>query len=295
MVEHLRPSAESASATFWDVALDLSEATLQDFSLTGCHVRKAVFTETTFMGTCDLTGLETDEELDLADATFDGPFVAAAARVGGDLSLDGTLFRSEADFHELRTTGAATLTGTRFAADVTFQRCTFGDTFRCADAHFSRAAAFAGATFGKSVAIESTAFDGEVDFRSADFFGATRISSTTFADEVWFVKAEFSASTPLFSQVVFHSDAWLHAVGLRNGILFDRVSFAGAADLSDCENAAAIDVRARRVPLYRDWPATWRVDAVSTDGEGQEWEALVDDAGPTRLEYPDVLWNFAQD
>jgi uncharacterized protein YjbI with pentapeptide repeats len=295
LIEHLRPSPESASATFWDVGLDLSKATLEDFSLTGCHVRKAVFTETTFTGTCDFTGLATGEELDLVDATFDGPVLAAAARVGGDLVLDGTLFRTEADFHGLRVTGAATLTGTRFAAGVTFQGAAFEGAFRCADARFSAAAMFAGATFRESVEIESTAFAGEVNYRGADFFGATRISSSTFADEVWFVKAEFSAGTPLFSHVVFNGDAWLHAIGLRNGILFDRVSFAGAADLSDCENAVANDVRARRVPLYRDWPTTWRVSAVSADDEGQEWEALVDDAGPSRLEYPDVLWNFAQD
>jgi hypothetical protein len=102
---------------------------------------------------------------------------------------------------------------------------------------------------------------------------------------------EFGASTPLFSGVVFEGDAWFHGVGLRNGILFDDVSFEGAADLGDCDNAGARDVRARRVPLYRQWPADWQ----ERPGRDEEWQLFADAAGPRQLDFQDVLWNFAQD
>lgn len=293
LVEHLRRSVEPTTGTFWDVNLDLSEATLENFDLVGCRVGKAVFAKTTFVGSCNFTRLHTVGELDLSGATFDCPLVATTVRVGGDLLLDRAVFRKEVDLREADIVGGSVLTGCSFNADATFRGCEFGGDVHCVDAHFSRAALFAAAKFRRSVTVESTAFDGEVNFRSADFFGTTRFSSTTFAEEAWFVKAEFS-TTPLFSEVAFLGDAWMHSIGLRNGILFQDVAFSGAADLSDCENAVARDVRAKRVPLYREWPATWRVEETTGSGEG-DWESLVDDAGPDRLEFPDVLWNFAQD
>lgn len=293
LVEHLRQSPDSATRTFWQVALDLSDATLVNFDLADCRVDKAVFAKTTFVGGCDFTRLHTVGELDLSRAEFDCPLAAGAMRVGGELVLTEARFSGEVDFRETHIAGGSVLTGSSFAADATFPGCVFGGDFHCANTRFAQAAVFAGATFRQSATIESTSFDGEANFRRADFFGATRFSSTTFGEEAWFVKAEFSTSTALFSSVDFHGDAWMHSIGLRNGILFDGVSFGGAADLSDCENAVAHDVRARRVPLYREWPTTWRVER--TDAEDEDWETLVDDADPGRLGFPDVLWNFAQD
>lgn len=295
LLEHLRPLiervSEGAAGEYWDVSVNLSGAALEDFSLAGCRIGKGVFVGSVFVGGCDFTGLSTIEELDLTGATFKGPLLATEVSVGGEVVLDQAVFESRVDFDGSHFAGAVTLTEARLAADSSFDRCRFAGSFRCAGSRSCGAVGFTGVTFSQAIEIESMTFEGAVGFRGADFLGDTRISATAFLDEVWFTNTEFSASTPLFSGVAFKGDVWFHGVGLRNGILFDDVSFEGAADLGDCGNAGASDVRARRAPLYRQWPANWR----EGPGRDEEWQLFADDAGPRQLGFPDVLWNFAQE
>jgi hypothetical protein len=110
-----------------------------------------------------------------------------------------------------------------------------------------------------------------------------------FLDEVRFNNSEFTASTPL-SAVQFSNDVWFHGVGLSNGIHFHDVWFEGAADLGDCDDAGASDVRARRMPLFQQWPANWE----ESEGGDGEWRYFADNAGSRELEFAAVLWNFAQ-
>jgi uncharacterized protein YjbI with pentapeptide repeats len=294
LLEHLRPPVEQvgerAAGAYWEVSVNLSGATLEGFSLAGCRIGKGVV-ESVFVGGCDFTGLSTIEELDLTGATFKGPVLAKEAQVGGEVVLDQVVFESGVDFDGSHFTGRVVLTEARLGADTSFERCCFAGGIRCVGSRCCGAVGFTGVTFSQSVEIESTTFEDAVTFRGTDFLGDTRMSVTVFMGEVWFTNTEFRASTPLFSGVAFKGDVWFHGVGLRNGILFDDVSFEGAADLGDCDNVGASDVRARRMPLYRQWPANWR----EVPGHDEEWQLFADDAGPRQLGFPDVLWNFAQE
>jgi hypothetical protein len=235
LLEHLRPPVdqvgEGAAGAYWEVSVNLSGATLEDFSLAGCRISTGVFVESIFVAGCDFTGLNTIQELDLRGATFRCPLLAKEAHVGGDLVLDQVVFESKVDFDGSRFAGPVALGQARFEADASFDRCRFAESFRCTGSRLLGPVGFTGVTFSQAVEIESTTFEGAVGFRGTDFLGDTRISATSFLDEVWFTNTDFRASTPLFSGIAFKGDVWFHGVGLRNGILFDDVSIEGAADL----------------------------------------------------------------
>jgi uncharacterized protein YjbI with pentapeptide repeats len=295
LLEHLRPLEDQpgggAARTHWEVNLDLSEATLENFSLAGCRIGKGVFAKSLFVGGCDFTSLSTGAELDLTGTLFRCPLLARDTRISGDAMLDHAVFESSVDFDGSHFTGAVSLREARLTGDASFDRCRFVDGLRLTGVRCSGAVGFTAVTFSRVLEIESTTFEGPVAFRGADFLGDTLISATTFLDETWFTNAEFITSTPLFSEVAFKGDVWFHGVGLRNGILFDQVSFEGAADLDDCDNAGANDVRATRVPLYRQWPTNWR----EGPGHDEEWQLFVDNAGPRQFNFPDVLWDFGRE
>ena len=295
LLEHLRPRperiGEGAAGARWEASLDLSGATLEDFSLAGCRIGNGVFNGARFLGGCDFTGLSTVGGLDLTGTTFGCPLPARGTHIGGEAVFDQAVFEASVDFDGSHFAGAVGLKGTTLAGDASFDRCRFVDGLRLALLRCSGAVGFTAMACGRAFEVESATFEGPVAFRGADFLGDTRISATEFLDEVWFTNAGFATSTPLFSDVAFRGDAWFHGVALGNGILFDQVSFEGAADLGDCDNAGATVVRATRVPLYRDWPANWRDEA----GHDEECQRFVDQAGPRQLDYPDLLWNFARE
>jgi uncharacterized protein YjbI with pentapeptide repeats len=200
LLEHLRPPVEQvgerAAGAYWEVSVNLSGATLEDFSLAGCQIDKGVFVESVFVGGCDFTGLSTLQELDLSGATFQCPLLAKQARVGGDVVLDQAVFESRVDFGGSHFAGAVAMRQTKLS-DASFDQCRFAGSLRCTGSRCSGAVGFTGVTFSQAVEIESTTFEGAVGFRGAYFLGDTRISATAFVDEVWFNNTEFSASTPV--------------------------------------------------------------------------------------------------
>lgn len=295
LLEHLHPPEELSDdhsvGIYWEVSINLSKATLEDFSLTKCRINKGTFVEAVFTGGCNFAGLIATGELDLTSATFGCPMTADEMHISGDVTLDSAVFETTANFNESRFEGRTILRGTEFLAEASFDRCHFFGSFHCLNSTWSDSADFTGSTFHQSVDFDSTTFEGEASFRGADFLGDTRFSLNDFLSEARFNNTDFSSSTPLFSGVAFRGDAWFHGISLRNGILFEDVPFEGAADLGDCDNAGASDVRAKINPLYRQWPPNW------TEGpkEEAEWNKLADDAGLRHLRFTDMLWNFAQD
>lgn len=285
--EHLTQGA----GKYWAVGIDLSGARLKNLDLAGWRVEKGLFVESAFVDACDITGLSTVEELNLTGATFEGVLMATQVHIGGALALDGAKFLADVDFGGSGIVGPVSLAETTFSGFTSFAGCRFGGSARCSDSAFFGPVEFTGVTFNDAVEIKATSFEGEVSFRGTYFEGPTRISDVTFLDEVWFNNSEFTASTPLLSAVQFSSDVWFHGVGLSNGILFHDVWFEGAADLGDCDDAGASDIRARRVPLFQQWPTNWE----ESEGGDEEWRYFADNAGSRELEFAAVLWNFAQD
>jgi hypothetical protein len=111
--QHLK----AGEPTFWaDIALDLTSATLINFDLTGCLVRRATFMGATFVGGAHFSS-----------AVFTGRADFWAATFLGEARFIRTEFRANAHFGTATFTGPATFAEARFADVADFQAASFHD------------------------------------------------------------------------------------------------------------------------------------------------------------------------
>jgi DNA-binding CsgD family transcriptional regulator len=117
--EHLRPGDPDAAPveTFWpDVDLDLTRATLIDFTLDRCRVRAAAFQEARFTGITSFLETRFTGTTSFREARFADHTSFQQARFADHVSFVGTQF-ADAD--------ATTFRGTRFAKAVPDEVATF--------------------------------------------------------------------------------------------------------------------------------------------------------------------------
>ena len=149
----LRPDPQQP---YWpDIHLDLTGATLIDWTMSGCRVRDARFDMATFSG----------------DAKF------GAATFAGDAMFDGATFAGNATFGKAAFTGNATFARVAFTGTVNFDEVEFhlalfdGTTFN-GDVSFN------GVQFGVTLFGEVT-FIGDVSFGDADESNVVSFDETT--------------------------------------------------------------------------------------------------------------------
>ncbi|MFC5186880.1 pentapeptide repeat-containing protein [Actinomadura harenae] len=124
----LRPATDQ----FWaDIELDLTGATLIDFSLFDCRVSRGFFHYATFTGDTLFSG-EFSGDAEFHGAGFTGGLVGFVdLTFGGGAFFGRTTFTGHAVFGETRFTGRALFSDATFAGDTTFRGVTFE-----ADIHF---------------------------------------------------------------------------------------------------------------------------------------------------------------
>ncbi|MFG1640115.1 pentapeptide repeat-containing protein [Amycolatopsis sp. NPDC049252] len=168
--------------TFWhDIDLDLTGATLIDFSLLGCHVGSADFTGATFIG----------------DAWFD--FTSFA---------DGALFNDATFTCDARFPNAV------FGSTAWFSEATFSTEARFTGANFAGGAVFREGAFAGDAVFALATFSEHADFGRASFAGAADFEEADFAEDAGLEKAHF-AGPPALADVKFRRKRPRHrAAGL---------------------------------------------------------------------------------
>jgi hypothetical protein len=164
LAHHLRPGAEDRpAATFWtDVSLDLTGATLIEFSLRGCRVR--------FMA--------------CGSADFIGPagFVGATFTHGADFPFAN--FADAAHFHSVTFGSSAHFRSATFAREAHFRAANFNGPATFMQATFTGHAHFWSSTFAAGANFVMASFAGPADFQFATFTSDALFHGVTFADDV---------------------------------------------------------------------------------------------------------------
>jgi uncharacterized protein YjbI with pentapeptide repeats len=210
--EHLCPgpadthtSAEPTNDRFWPgIRLDLTGATLFDFSLNRAVVTDAVFQEATFSG----------------DASFLG------ATFSGSATFDGATFNGGAQFRGAPFNSGAEFSGATFDGDASFFGTAFNGYTRFVGAAFNGDADFRGAIFNGGAGFGEATFSGDAEFRGATFSSHTWFADATFNGDAKFGETTFNADTN-FDRVTFNGDVYFGLATLPKG-----TSFAGSRVLS---------------------------------------------------------------
>ena len=169
LADHLRPGydPDDPLPTFWaNITLDLTGATLIDFSLAGCTVHAARFRSATFTGDVDFRWTTFTGYTDFVQVTFAERAFFGIAMFSGMASFEAASFADEANF-----------SGVRFTAPVSFNAVTFGGDTWFSFATFDGVAGFGKLPFAKD---KAAVFKGHVYFGSANFNGPAFFDSTTF-------------------------------------------------------------------------------------------------------------------
>lgn len=226
LVDHLRAhraetkrSTDPLSTRFWpDIRLDLTGATLIDFSFFRVVVAEAWFSTATFTGTAQF-----------GEATFTG--IAW---------FHGATFTADATFSRATFTGLANFSEATFTGDVWFSLATFA-----ADAEFNEA------TFGGNATFYKTTFDGDAEFQPATFTGDTAFYDATFGACAWFSGATF-ADRAGFSGATFTDLTGFHEATFGGCAEFGEATFGDGAHKLLFKRTLVLSPDAQHV-----WPTGW--------------------------------------
>ncbi|MFC6881452.1 MULTISPECIES: pentapeptide repeat-containing protein [Actinomadura] len=170
---HLQPDAQ---AHWQDVSLDLTGATLTDFTLADCRVRDADFSSATFVGAARLTG-----------ASFSGIAGFERASFSSSAWFTGASFSGEARFYKASFSADAWFVGTCFSGGAQFSETFFSGGVSFEKASFSRrgvsltgAADFVWATFSGYAEFSGASFSGPASFNRAAFSRTVALGDTRF-------------------------------------------------------------------------------------------------------------------
>jgi hypothetical protein len=142
---------------FWpNISLDLTGATLIDFTLYRCHLHTAQFASTRFTGGAHFARTRFTGRAGFDGARFAGSAGFSGAEFAGSAGFGGTEFAGDAWFRETRFAGNAGFGGARFDGDAMFD-----------DAEFDSAAGFGGVRFAGLAVFSEARFDGSTWFDTA--------------------------------------------------------------------------------------------------------------------------------
>ncbi|MFJ9782613.1 pentapeptide repeat-containing protein [Amycolatopsis sp. NPDC101161] len=187
---HLQPGEDPANpqASFWpDIDIDLTGATLVNFSLAECKIGAASFRGATFTGTArfgraTFTGDAWFDGARFGDGRFGGGAGFAFATFTGLTRFDGASFADGVWFDGATFTGDAWFHEARFVGGAWFNRAKFTDETR-----FERAA------FTGNASFDDATFTSDTNFSGVTFAGPTKFANASFAGQVWFTEAVFTS------------------------------------------------------------------------------------------------------
>ncbi|WP_328442784.1 pentapeptide repeat-containing protein [Amycolatopsis sp. NBC_00438] len=208
------PDPDHPRPEFWRaIDLDLTGATLIDFSLAHCRIANASFRKTTFIGGAWFAGAEFGGGAWFTGAKFGGYAEFAEAKFGSYAEFGGAEFGGYADFAEAKFDsyavfdeakfgGKAEFGGAEFGGRAGFGGAKFGGVAWFGDAKFGGVAGFAGAKFGDGFGFTGAKFGDEARFDDAKFGGDAWFDDARFGGVTWFGGAEFGGEA-VFGGAVF--------------------------------------------------------------------------------------------
>ena len=199
--EHLRrippdaqPSADPAVDLFWPgIRLDLTGATLIDFSCDGAELADAQFRGATFHSDARFGGAAFNGRAEFGAATFHGNTWFSNATFNGNTWFSNAAFKGNTSFDSAHFDGGTGwFDGATFSGGARFSEATFKGIARFGKATFHGDARFGGATFHGDAEFGGAAFHGDARFGGATFSGGARFSEATFKGTALFDNAIFN-------------------------------------------------------------------------------------------------------
>ena len=254
--------ADLAQAHFWPgIRLDLTGATLINFSLADGVVTDAQFGGATFTGDTTFTRTVFDGAVGFTEATFNGDTLFdeaifnSEAEFGQATFNDGVRFRratfnstvwfakttlnGAASFEEATFNSGAMFVQAAFRGSAGFGRTAFGGSAAFGEAAFGGSAAFGEATFGGAAAFGEATFNGDAQFGGATFGGAAGFGEATFNGNAWFARTSFNGDAWFdkatfsrqagFGEATFNGFARFGQATFDRGVQFDKATFNGNA------------------------------------------------------------------
>lgn len=178
LAAHLRPDV--TDDVWADIDLDLTEAYLHRFDLTGCRIKSAQFDGARFSGPALFEGTHFGENARFRAAHFHEVAMFYGAHFCGDALFDGAVeFCGNAVFRKAHFDGETSFMEARFGGWLFIQKAIFGDSAEFIDARFVGSSVFDDATFdggdayfirakfSKHAIFNDVQFRGYVDFAGA--------------------------------------------------------------------------------------------------------------------------------
>jgi uncharacterized protein YjbI with pentapeptide repeats len=218
----LEPEGGTGGQFFWDdLDLDLSDATLIDFSMADCRVRDIRFVRTMFFGASRFTGTTFT-----GNAWFGTTTTKGCATFKGSTDFTCTTFAKEAHFDSVRFAHDAHFWGAIFEGDTYFNRANF-----TSQAWFTRQKSHPPARFKRLASFGNAEFEGPSSFDGVKFAGAARFSGAPFAFDAHFRGA------------IFKQDSELNGIKFEEGVDFSEAIFEGRADLASTRFGGTVSFR----------------------------------------------------
>lgn len=192
LASHLHPGADPNYPldTFWpDMIFDLTGATLADFKLIDCHLRKASFDEAFFSGESSFKGTRFNGAASFDYARFDGPAFFDRVQFIGNVSFRDAQFSSIAWFAQAHFRGDAWFGRTHFASEAWFPDTIFERDTAFYKTEFTDAF-FRGAQFLLNPIFGDAQFAAGINFTDINFADGTDFTRGIFGEDWCWVRLD---------------------------------------------------------------------------------------------------------
>ncbi|MDA3624824.1 pentapeptide repeat-containing protein [Saccharopolyspora sp. WRP15-2] len=190
LAEHLRPPGSDdgmlVSSNFWDgINLDLTGATLINFSLSGCWVARCRFDYASFVGGAEFRAAQFGDVATFIGAEFSKGVTFRNTRFAGRAAFDRAQIRGVALFANSRFGGLSSFSQTvmdesdffdAWFESVAFPRAQFKDRASFSVVRFDKCAFFLSAKFGGEVYFDAVRFGDGTNFKYATFEGPVHLT-----------------------------------------------------------------------------------------------------------------------
>ena len=277
LTEHLgydraegQQSADPPISRFWNnIRLNLTGATLIDFSLVNGVIADADFYRAAFSGDADFHRAAFTGDARFGEAAFEGEALFGEAAFSRSAGFRRAAFGGDAEFRKANFAGDAWFDQATFSGDARFGEVAFTGDARFRTATFTGSAWFDKATFSRGVSFDGTAFTSDAWFGEATFTGDAGFGEAAFGGEAGFGKATFSRGAS-FGEATFSGGAGFGEAALSGSVWFGEATFSGGADALHFERARILSPGASHV-----WPPGWRL----ADAGGGEYTVVRADDG----------------
>jgi uncharacterized protein YjbI with pentapeptide repeats len=187
----------SPQQNFWPgISLELTGATLVDFTFEQVSVIQALFDGATFQGTTWFRWATFQTIAGFDEVTFDGHARFDEATFQGITRFDRATFQRTAAFRKAN-----------FRRSAQFHETTFQDNAYFSEATFHGNALFDGATFQAIARFDQATVHGDAQFERATFQDTALFDGATFQGTTRFHKATFQGAAQ-FNGATIHGTAW---------------------------------------------------------------------------------------